>query len=517
MVGADSSPRVAGEGKWRRRDFPAFPFEPYSIQIEFMMALYDSLESGGVALLESPTGTGKTLSIICSALQWLLDQREKPKKASTRSTGDEEEPDWMRDFVMDVPEKKYVVKKRDGFRFGGMSNCKRDLMDRDGKIRGEGEDDEFLMEEYDSDIDERLKRKSESLSSSDDEDEGGEEQAVEVVPKIYFCSRTHSQLSQFIKEFKRTSFVNEISLVCLGSRKNLCINPEVLNLKNVNRINERCIDLQNNKNIKDSRTKIKDNHGRKRRTKSLCGCPMLKKNSEAKKLRDELFQNAMDIEDLVRLGNNLGTCPYYGTRSMVPVAQLVVLPYQSLLMKSARESLSLNLKESVLIIDEAHNLADSITSMYNSKITLSQLKQVLYHLEHYLNRFKTCLGPGNRRYIQTLMVLVNSFKRILLSEKDDTSHVIVSMTINEFLFSLDIDNINLVKLQHYIKQSKIIYKVTGYGNKLQSLEIEDSLRIGRQNQNLQGSAISGFQALVDILFSLSNNDPDGRMIVSKQQ
>lgn len=248
MVGADSSPRVAGEGKWRRRDFPAFPFEPYSIQIEFMMALYDSLESGGVALLESPTGplhstpsillylfchrdcvhflgTGKTLSIICSAFQWLLDQREKPKKASTRSTGDEEEPDWMRDFVMDVPEKKYVVKKRDGFRFGGMSNCKRDLMDRDGKIRGEGEDDEFLMEEYDSDIDERLKRKSESLSSSDDEDEGGEEQAVEVVPKIYFCSRTHSQLSQFIKEFKRTSFVNEISLVCLGSRKNLCINP----------------------------------------------------------------------------------------------------------------------------------------------------------------------------------------------------------------------------------------------------------------------------------------------------
>ena len=34
-----------------------------------------------------------------------------------------------------------------------------------------------------------------------------------------------------------------------------------------------------------------------------------------------------------------------------------------------------------------------------------------------------------------------------------------SMTINEFLFSLDIDNINLVKLCHYIKDSNIIHKV----------------------------------------------------------
>lgn len=467
-------------------------------------------------------GTGKTLSIICSALQWLLDQREKPKKAATVSVGDEEEPDWMRDFVVDVPEKKSVTvrKKNDRFRFkGNWGVSKRDCRDSGGKVCDEGgdEDDEFLVEKYESDVDEKLKRKSGSWSSSDDEDEEGEERVVEVVPKVYFCSRTHSQLSQFIKEFKRTSFVNEIGLVCLGSRKNLCINPEVLNLKYANRINERCIDLQNNKNKKDSRTKIKDSHGRIRRTKSSSGCPMLSKNCEAKQFKDELFLDAMDIEDLVQLGNHLGTCPYYGTRSMVPIAQLVVLPYQSLLMKSARESLSLNLKESVLIIDEAHNLADSITSMYNSKITLSQLKQVFSHLEHYLNRFKTCLGPGNRRYIQTLMVLINSFKQILLSEKDGTSHVIVSMTINEFLFSLDIDNINLVKLQRYIKQSNIIYKVTGYGNKLQSLEIEDSLHIGGQNLNLQGSAISGFQALVDILISLSNNDPDGRMIVSKQQ
>lgn len=39
-----------------RREFPAFPFEPYPIQVDFMAALYESVDKGGVAMLESPTG-----------------------------------------------------------------------------------------------------------------------------------------------------------------------------------------------------------------------------------------------------------------------------------------------------------------------------------------------------------------------------------------------------------------------------------------------------------------------------
>lgn len=39
-----------------RREFPAFPYDPYPIQSDFMAALYGSLDKGGVAMLESPTG-----------------------------------------------------------------------------------------------------------------------------------------------------------------------------------------------------------------------------------------------------------------------------------------------------------------------------------------------------------------------------------------------------------------------------------------------------------------------------
>lgn len=92
----------------------------------------------------------------------------------------------------------------------------------------------------------------------------------------------------------------------------------------------------------------------------------------------------------------------------------------------------------------------------------------------YLDRFRNRLGAGNRRYIQTLTVLTKSFLQLLLGCQENSCAATpcrheqvheqkeffdVSMTINEFIFSLDIDNINLVKLHQYVKESNIIHKV----------------------------------------------------------
>lgn len=53
-------------------DFP-FPFKPYDVQKKFMENLYLCLEKGQVGIFESPTGTGKSLSLICGALKWLKE------------------------------------------------------------------------------------------------------------------------------------------------------------------------------------------------------------------------------------------------------------------------------------------------------------------------------------------------------------------------------------------------------------------------------------------------------------
>lgn len=57
-----------------------FPFEAYDVQLLYMEKVVLALQRGEHALLESPTGTGKTLCLLCAALGW---RRQTEREAST--------------------------------------------------------------------------------------------------------------------------------------------------------------------------------------------------------------------------------------------------------------------------------------------------------------------------------------------------------------------------------------------------------------------------------------------------
>ncbi|CAH2068022.1 unnamed protein product, partial [Thlaspi arvense] len=504
---------------------------PYPIQIDFMNALYQFLDKGGVSMLESPTGTGKSLSIICSALQWLIDRKEKAKAGVTESEKVDcegfsyDEPDWMRDFsfnddkTIKISKPPFRPKERVPRVFSQVEVSLR-------KHEAELNDDEFLLDNYESEEDSSSSKRKPSggfESSSEEEEDGKECSDDEDGLKVFFCSRTHSQLSQFVKELRKTVFAQKIKVVCLGSRKNMCINEDVLKLGNVARINERCLDLQKKRKSQVSKKKNLGTNVRVGRTKASCRCPMLRKHTLQREFKAEVSQQeAMDIEDLVQLGREMGTCPYYGSRRMAPAADLVILPYQSLLSKSSRESLGLSLKNNVVIIDEAHNLADTLLSMHDAKVTVSQLEDVRSSIENYLGRFLNLLGAGNRRYIQTLLILIQALLKPLASDRSvndrlDTGNPSkskpsggCSMAIYDFLFSLNIDNINLVKLLAYIKESNIIHKVSGYGERVAMLQ-KDPVT------HEEMSKLTSFRAFTDILVALTHNNGDGRIIISKMR
>ncbi len=112
-----------------------FPFKPYPSQIKYMKCVVRALNGGKNALLESPTGTGKTLSLLCSALAWQKKQT------------------------------------------GEFSN-------------------------------------------------NGSNHAV-----IVYASRTHSQLSQVLRELHRTAYGKDTRVALLGSREQLCVHPKLSKLK----------------------------------------------------------------------------------------------------------------------------------------------------------------------------------------------------------------------------------------------------------------------------------------------
>ena len=59
-----------------------FPFTPYDIQVDYMKKVLECLDNSHHGLLESPTGTGKTLSLLCSALAWLEKNKASAQLAA---------------------------------------------------------------------------------------------------------------------------------------------------------------------------------------------------------------------------------------------------------------------------------------------------------------------------------------------------------------------------------------------------------------------------------------------------
>lgn len=197
----------------------------------------------------------------------MVDQRQKQKSEKRvesdekpENNGSDDEPGWIKNFVVNkdnqLDEKK---SKKKNYGFGSEKHEKRknkdsyrDLYSRDldeecfheneeGKrsikkndVEDLG-DEEFLLEEYESEEEggvgsSNSKRKINkfSVNSSSDEEEGeSDEEEQEVKLKVYFCSRTHSQLSQFIRELRKTVFAKEMNVVSLGSRKNFCTNEGI--------------------------------------------------------------------------------------------------------------------------------------------------------------------------------------------------------------------------------------------------------------------------------------------------
>lgn len=66
-----------------------------------------------------------------------------------------------------------------------------------------------------------------------------------------------------------------------------------------------------------------------------------------------------DIEDLCRYGRRARVCPYYLSRSWLEGAELVLTPYNYLLDPVVRSAMKINVRDAVLIFDEAHNIEDT--------------------------------------------------------------------------------------------------------------------------------------------------------------
>lgn len=89
----------------------------------------------------------------------------------------------------------------------------------------------------------------------------------------------------------------------------------------------------------------------------------------------------LDVEDLHRLAKQHTFCPYYAGKERVLGADLIFMPYNYLLDSKYRKGLKLDYANSIIILDEAHNIGPCCEDVTSFNIKEENLIQVQGELD----------------------------------------------------------------------------------------------------------------------------------------
>uniref|UniRef100_A0A5S6QV11 DNA 5'-3' helicase n=1 Tax=Trichuris muris TaxID=70415 RepID=A0A5S6QV11_TRIMR len=338
------------------------PFQPYPAQLAMMNRILQALNRRANCLIESPTGSGKSLALLCAALAW-------QRSCEGRSP---EEPKHRSLLDCDTFEDPY---------------------------------DEFNLEDFASPPSKKMEFVDTSFSK-----EMGTQDSVPVyeiehysVPRIYFCSRTHRQIAQLIRELRRSCYT-DISMTVLASREYTCIHPHVSRLSDKNSECRKLVDGVENEYCSYYRNVKRGENERGRFLDRFYSCLHKKSFSGRVSSAEDLV---WDIEDLTNVGHSCGLCPYFlCTDVLYRDAKVIFCPYNYLLDPLIRKSMNISLKGSVIVFDEAHNIEDVCRESISYSLVKEELLAVVAHLQLIAEQSSPELGDA-------AMVCILHFERLV--------------------------------------------------------------------------------------------------------
>jgi len=434
------------------------------------------------------------------------------------------EPDWVLEFAASMkkpaplvsairpqhPKRRKIEKsvpaKKEG-RLGSSAGGKKEPQE------------DLALADYDSD---GGKRGAKARGGGDSSESESEEDEEEHVLKIYYVSRTHTQLTQFIREARSTRFGEELRAVTLGSRSMLCVNDEVKVLKSRSGQNDKC------KEMRQEKTKAKR-------------CPYLTNKDSNRKLVEHAKTSLRDLEDLLAEGKKTHSCPYFSSRKLVPGVELVAMPYQAMLHAGTREALGVKLAGNIVIFDEAHNVVDAVSSVHSALVPLSCLRAVHSQLSAYRDRYRIRLSPKNLRYCDQVLKLVEVIAKALkglyarhfgareLAERagvgsagaaaggkagvaDEAKMEVHSL--NDFLIENRIDHFNLFQVEQWLQDSGITKKLHGFVGRTQAEEnLGGGVEIHREDEASRSNG-NAILLVKELLQAFNHADQDGRILLS---
>ncbi|KAM7443565.1 Fanconi anemia group J protein [Porites harrisoni] len=418
-----------------------FPCKAYPTQLSMMNMIIRGIERQQNSLLESPTGSGKSLALLCSCLAWQTAEYEKKAKleeqmneaaavAAMEYEGDEL-CNWARGGPdISPPKEPGIIIKGDPTHYNNTTCSERndikdpqntsvgfctpihqttdpnECLDRETVTESPTDDDfqpakkrfrtpgqqvvssskkrrvetpvgglesednaDYRPPEWRMELTRDRSVENESHSainntkekcSGDCSDKINDKPDIIKVPKIFFGTRTHKQIAQISRELRKTEY-KRVRMTILSSREHSCIHPVVSKGKNKN---EECKKLLDGSVGTTCRYYQKVHTIRTQTSLNYHG-----------------LNQAWDIEDLVTLGAQIKACPYYAARELMKEADIIFCPYNYLIDPKIRYQLDINLKDQIIVLDEAHNVEDSAREAASLTLTAVDLQNTLDELD----------------------------------------------------------------------------------------------------------------------------------------
>jgi Fanconi anemia group J protein len=226
----------------------AFPFPPYAPQLAIMSKVLHAIHHSEHALIEAPTGTGKTLALLCATLQWVQDfhhsahssssaqtnshQSEEKKNVQShkRTLRSEEDDPLTTTHTKKLKTETFVHKNSpplltNSHHFNYNNNNNNNNNNNTNTRHGDDDDDFVFLS---STI--RTQCSSSMFNSTCETNPKGqnvnnENVSQKIRAKVYYATRTHAQIRKVVADLRKTTYRPRMAV--LGSREHTCTHPHI--------------------------------------------------------------------------------------------------------------------------------------------------------------------------------------------------------------------------------------------------------------------------------------------------
>ena len=254
--------------------------------------------------------------------------------------------------------------------------------------------------------------------------------------RIISLTRTKSQQKQVLSELREMSSVIDVFGVAVQGRSlatcpRMCDDPD-LRTGSPEEMSRLCSHLKSKKNGKGCRY-----------YDAIC-------NIDLDVYVDDILDRKPDPEELMEQCIEDGLCPYEVMKAAVPFADVIAVPYTFIVVPYIRnhflEWMNCVIEDTIIIVDEAHNLPDYLRESFTSEYFVRSLTYVEKEAEaegdplvsmgitvtDVVSAMRVCFLEANMEYLhdQDGLVPFGFLQEVLMGELHVTSQTVVNICKN---------------------------------------------------------------------------------------